>query len=97
MANNLVPNPKFVDTAATVFATGERVHLRSIAWLSDQASGSDIAADDDFLLSDGGGNRIIGKRAEAVGDGLIFEFPDGYIVNGLVVTTLDGGVVYIFV
>lgn len=72
------------------------VRIRSIKWVSDQGSGKDIAADDDFLLSDKRANRIIGKRAEFAGD----DFNDGIYnpgipSDGFVVTTMDGGVCYI--
>ena len=98
MANNLNMNPIFCDTAATFFPASKQLNLRAIAWLNDQASGSDIAASDDMLLSDANGNRIVGKRAISAGDGIeMYHFPENLIVNGLVMTTLDGGVCYIFV
>ena len=72
------------------------VRIRSIFWVSDEGSGKDIAADDDFLLSDTGGNRIIGKRSEFAGD----DFRDGPYTpgipsDGFTVTTMDGGVCYV--
>ena len=72
------------------------VRIRNIDWVSDEGSGKDIAADDDFLLSDTGGNRIIGKRGEFAGD----DFRDGpytpgILSDGFTVTTMDGGVCYV--
>lgn len=97
MANITTTNPIFCDTAG-VLKTGKITFIRAIAWVSDQASNCDIAADDDLLLSDSTGVRIIGKRASFSGDGLeMYHFPQDYIVNGLTMTTIDGGVCYIWV
>jgi hypothetical protein len=97
MANNLTMNPMFVDTAATLFPVGKPVYVKAIAWVSDQASGYDIAANDDLLVSDSAGNRVVGKRASFAGDGFeMYHFVEGYNTDGLVVTTIDGGVCYIY-
>lgn len=83
--------------ATGVLVTGTH-YIKMIAWVSDQASTKDIAADDDFLLSDADGNRIIGKRAEFAGDDLGITVPGNPMpVNGITVTTMDGGVVYVWV
>lgn len=98
MANVINAKPIFCDTAATLYLAEKSVNLKAIAWLNDQASGCDIAADDDMLLSDGNGNRIIGKRAVFAGDGIeMYHFPENFACDGLVMTTLDGGVCYIFI
>ena len=86
----------YADAAADVLATGTK-EILMIAWVSDQASGKDIAADDDFLLSDANGNRIIGKRAEVAGDDLGLVPCQPLPVNGITVTTMDGGVCYVWV
>lgn len=68
--------------------------ILSIHWVS--YTGHSIAADDVFLLSDTGGVMIIGKMAEGDGDGLEVTFPHpGRQVDGVVVTTLGEGVVFI--
>ena len=66
--------------------------IKGIFWTAD--SGSEIATDNDFLLSDSNGGIIIGKRAKAAGDDLGITLPkdDPLIVDGIVVTTMDGGV-----
>src|SRR5512133_957491 len=98
MANVLSTNPMFVDTAGVLKLKAQNPYIKAIAWLNDQASGCDIAANDDLLLSDADGNRIIGKRAIAAGDGIeMYHFPENYQPNGLTMTTIDGGVCYIFV
>ena len=94
MANVTTIHHMFCDTAEAIFTGNKRII--GVYWVSDQVAGDDIAADDDFLLSNAAGARFIGKRAEAAGDGLevTFGYP-GVPVVGLTLTTLDGGVVYI--
>ena len=94
MANNTNANPMYCDTAAALKTSD--VWIKAIYWGSDQTSGKDIAADDDVLISDAAGNRIWGKRASFAGDGDFIPFPDGHLAGGVTVTTLDGGVLYIF-
>ena len=70
--------------------------IRAIAWVSSEETDLDIATDDDMLLEDGAGNKIIGKRAEGAGDGLELSFPgNGVTVIGLKAEELDGGVLYV--
>ena len=94
MANTTNGNPKF-GYEAGVLVSGP-AKLKAIYWGSDQTAGADIAADDDVLFSDANGNRIWGKRAEFAGDGDYVPFPDGLQVNGLTVTTIDGGYFYVY-
>lgn len=95
-ANDTDTNVKYFDTTVGASITGI-VKVIAIYWVSDQTSGKDIAADDDFLVSDGSGHRIIGKRAEDVGDDMGIVFPQPFVTNGLVITTMDGGVCYVYV
>ena len=98
MATTTTDHPyKYTDTAAAVLATTGQQRITMIAWVEDQTSGKDIAADDDFLLSDSKGNRIIGKRAAFAGDDLGITPAVPLVVDGITVTTLDGGVVYVWV
>lgn len=94
MANVTGGNPLYGDTAAAL--TTKQVRIQAIAWISDETAGKDIAADDDFLLSDANGYRIFGKRAEFAGDDAYVTFPNGYNANGITVTTLDGGYFYVY-
>lgn len=96
MANNTSVNPIFCDTAATL-KPSMPINLKAIAWVGDQVAGKDIAALDDMLLSDSNGTKLIGKRAETAGDGMEWFFPDNFVVDGLVMTTLGGGVCYIYI
>lgn len=77
--------------------TSQPFRIRAVAWVSLTGSNLDIAADDDMLLEDASGNKIIGKRAEAVGDGLEMSFPGtGITVNGMKAEDLDGGVLFVY-
>ena len=92
MANNLNSNPLYFDTTSGASKTG-LLFLASITWVSDEGAGDDIAADDDFLVTNSTGERIAGKRAEFAGDDYYKEYPyPGKPVNGVIVSKLDGGV-----
>ena len=94
MANSLLANPYYGDTAGVL--TTEQKIIRAIYWGGDQTATDDIAATDDVLFSDANGNRIWGKRAAFDGDGDYIPFPGGLPVNGITVTTIDGGYFYIY-
>ena len=99
MATTTTDHPyKYTDTEGAVLATTGQQYITMIAWVEDETSNKDIAADDDFLLSDSKGNRIIGKRAAFAGDdlGIVVGYP-GLPVDGITVTALNGGVVYVWV
>lgn len=84
----------YTDTAGAIVFSGLK-KLLGWHWSNDQAAGKDIAADDDFLISDTNGDRISGKRAIVAGDDLLMPISHaGITVNGLTVTTMDGGVFY---
>jgi hypothetical protein len=70
--------------------------ISTIAWLSDQNSGKDIAADDDMLLENGVGTTIIGMRAEATADDLQISFNPCIYANGLKAEDLDGGYLHVY-
>lgn len=93
MANDVNGNPLYFDEAGS--KTG-LLFIKSISWTSNEGAGLDIAADDDFLVSDSKGRVIIGKRAEAAGDDLHIDYGEkGKPVNGVTVTTINGGVCFI--
>lgn len=92
MANNTNSNPLFFDDTSGASKTG-LLFLASIKWVSDEAAGADIDANDDFLVTDSNGTRIAGKRAEFAGDDYFIPYsPPGKPVNGVIVSKLDGGV-----
>ena len=95
MANVTTTRVLYFDTTSGASVTG--IHkIIGVFWVSDQTAIKDIAAYDDFLLSDSHGNRIIGKRAESVGDDLGITPCRPLKVDGITVTTMDGGVCYIW-
>jgi len=95
-ANNTVTSVKYFDTTSGAAITGT-MKVIAIYWTSNEGAGLDIAADDDWLLSDSEGNPIAGKRAEAAGDDFGIVFPQPLVVKGITVTTMDGGVCFVYV
>jgi len=95
-ANDTDTAVKYFDTTVSATITGT-VRIIAIVWTSSEGAGLDIAADDDFLLSDINGHKLAGKRAEAAGDDFGVVFPMGLAVDGIVLTTMDGGVCYVYV
>ena len=94
MANDLTGNPLFVDTVAGA-KTGEMT-LQLVVWTADETGTKDIAADDDFKLTDAEGRFLCGKRATFAGDDGAWPLPLGLPVNGVIVSKLDGGVCTIY-
>lgn len=92
MANSLTTKYKYIDTTTGAAATN-LMNLAGIWWTSYSGTGQDIAADDDFTMTDTAGNVIMRKRAEAVGDGLevSYSYP-GLKVDGFIVSEMDGGI-----
>ena len=75
-------------TAGSDAVTG-RVIIHSIRWVKPGTDG------DDILLSDTAGNEIWAEAAiQYVGASMIF--PAGFVANGLKLTTLDSGTLYIY-
>uniref|UniRef100_A0A6H1ZTH6 Uncharacterized protein n=1 Tax=viral metagenome TaxID=1070528 RepID=A0A6H1ZTH6_9ZZZZ len=95
MANLTAGNPLYGYEAGVL--TTKQVKIKAIEWVSDQTATADIAAADDVLLSDANGQRVWGKRAVWDGDGDYVPFPDGLVANGLTVTTIDGGYLYVYI
>ena len=96
MANiGATTNPMYVDTAAAV--TTDNVNIQSVLWTANDTAGDDIAADDDFELTDTAGNILLSKRASFAGDDLYMTFPRGLRVAGVTCTAIDGGVAFIFI
>lgn len=94
MANNLTGNPLYI-TEVNGAKTGS-LTIQSIAWVSDENSGDDIAAADFFIVTDTVGRRIASKVASFAGDDGYWSFPSGLKVDGIKVTSLDGGICYIY-
>ena len=85
----------YFDTTTSASVTGWH-RILGVYWVSYTGTNLDIAAADVFLLSDSNGLKIAAKMAEAVGDGLEISFPPpGRQVDGIVITTMDGGVCFV--
>lgn len=97
MANDLTSNPMYVDSAATLWANTNKM-VRLVQWIDDNA---DIADDDDILVVINGVN-IAGKiqlTANAVENLCVWQlgpFSPGVTVQSFVVTTIDHGVLYVW-
>lgn len=97
MANNLTSSPIKIDTAGATSAITYLMTIKNLLWVSDSVVGKNIAALDQLRIHDKlGGNVIVSKRAEAVGDGLELTGLD-LTVSGLYVTTMAGGILLITV
>ena len=94
--NYMTGNPIIVNSSTGAIAT-DIYSIKVILWEQDQATNQDIMANDSLLITDNNGMRITGKQAKGTGDGLelFFEYP--LPVNGITVSILDGGVLYIYV
>lgn len=95
MANALNVNPLFFDSTSGASVTGPQ-RVQAIVWTGTEATNRDIAANEDFAVTDSMGNSIIEKRAIAAGDDLVLYFNPVKEFNGLTVSKLDGGVCYIY-
>jgi hypothetical protein len=90
MANNLTANPKVIDTAATIHAYPLRV--RKMEWFPTTTG-------DDLLIVDNGGNTVWSLKAIAAdtNEGIGYHGPEDTVINGIIVSTIDNGTLYIFV
>lgn len=95
MANVTTGNLLYFDSTTGAARTGE-LYVKGIFWTSYTGAGLDIAADDVFLLEETSGKDIIGKMAEAAGDGLELIINPPLRVDGVKVTTMGGGVCHIW-
>lgn len=83
MAASYGTNPMILDAAAQTY-TG-RILVSMIQWVGTTAG-------DDLILKDNNGNVIL----QAKTDGRESEYYPDRIFNGVIVDTIDSGVVYIY-
>lgn len=89
MSNDLTRSPLIIDTAATIFATGIRYHIKSIRWVSEAAS-----AGNNVVVTEGD-DRKIWESTAAGANHLDKDILSDRLYNGLKVATIDSGVLYI--
>lgn len=94
MANVLTGNPIFIDTVGATSILTRKMDIMAILWVSDETAA--IVADNDLLIVDNNAQTIISKRSEGNGDGLEIVFNKPFPVNGINVTAIDSGFLYIF-
>jgi len=94
MANSIdAQNPIICDTAGELKPDGV-LYPKSIVWTD--IDGNEIGDNEDLLLKDNDEVVLFCTRSAAAGDGTIFYFPKNFKCNGLTMTTIDGGVAYIY-
>lgn len=92
MANDLTGNPMWIDTAATIWASGNR-RIRMIQWVDDA---NDIADADDLVISINGVTltfkiQITDNTANNLSFWTFGPFDVGIPAHSFVVTTIDHG------
>ena len=93
MALSLGTNPLFFDSITGASVQGKK-RVLAILWV--EGIGKDIAADDNFAVTDSNGVMIVSKTAAAAGDELILSFSQPTTWDGLTVSVLDDGVCFIY-
>ena len=101
MANDLTSNPLRVDTAATIITSTEGILAQSMQWVDDDgAAGGAIANTEDLVMTINGvtfqasvavvATQLAGAIAWSV------NFPSTMRIYSLIVSTIDGGTLYIW-
>jgi hypothetical protein len=90
MANDLTGNPLKVDTAAAI--TTHPTHVFRMVW-------TPTTAGDDILVEDNGGSDLWAYKAIAAdsNQAIAYEREFNSQVNGITVTTIDHGTLYIYI
>jgi len=96
MANDITGNPWILDTAATVVGSGTVVKILKMVFYAGTAG-------DDLDVQNGAGKSIWKVKAAAAATnyedyaGVPFNIPDIFITDGLIVGTIDGGELWVWV
>ena len=90
MANDLTGNPLKIDTAAEI--TTNPTHVFRMIW-------TPTTTGDDILVEDNAGNDLWAYKAVAGDSNQAIEYKREFDcqVNGITVTTIDNGTLYIFI
>lgn len=93
MANVTTSNPWILDTAEVVIT--DRVRILKMVFYAGTAA-------DDLAVAHANGSSIWKVRAAAAATnyedyaGVVFEFPEPFIADGLDVVTIDGGELWVW-
>jgi len=86
MANSVTTNPIVLDTAGAV--STDRLTIKAVVFTAANGEG--------LVLSDTAGNAIISLEASTGDLSPSVTVPGGIKTDGLTVTTIDGGVAYLY-
>jgi len=77
------------DASTSTPVWNDRVLIKKLSWLSPQTSG------DDVIVKDTEGRVIWQRKAQAVGDGILYTFDVDNWHKGLLAHTIDSGTLYV--
>ena len=95
MANSIVTDPKVLDTAVTDFITGTvqgGVTIKKLIWTSIGSDG------DDLIIKNYNQTRVVFQLKGLANVPYTIDFTSSpyYVPDGLSLTTIDSGTVYIY-
>ena len=96
MANVLTTNPLFIDTSGATSIKAGFFRIKLIKWVSDDDTNKNIADTDQLDVVDSHSTNIVSKLAHGDGDGGVWEFNPPLVVEGINVSKMDGGVLYVY-
>jgi hypothetical protein len=92
VANDITLNPWKLDTAAdNIVAPGRKLYPKKLVW-----TGTAIAGGSDLQLEDGNENVVFVWVASLADEGVIFDFPEGFAMDGCSLGVIDAGELYIY-
>lgn len=94
MANNLQANPLRVDTAATII--NAKKYVQALEWVSDSTAAGGAMAAADTLIMTVNGVPVNLLCVIALTQTWVITFPQPIEVGSLIVTTIDGGTLLIW-
>lgn len=92
MANVLTANPIKLDTTGATSAIANRLKIKAIVW----DSGDSGAAGDNCVIHDANGGDVVWQATVGTAKETISSYLGGVWVEGLYLTTLNNGVVLVY-
>ena len=100
MANQIANNPMRVDTAATIITSTEGILAQSMQWVDDDGAPAAIPNGGDLILTINGVTfqASVAAVATQLAGAIAWQvnFPATMRVYSLIVSTIDGGTLYIW-